>query len=299
MELGGGRGELLHDECEEVEGHISDFGGNALDSVTELLHPVGDDVAVNVLKHLRCRLDEVEDVEARDESRVDGVPSSAWGSHSGNVLKILHHLLLEVLVTVIDETVGEEGQKERNRLLRSVRVDLGHVHVVDKNDEFLARSRTIDRTRPLVNVRFDVVLNVFRGCTGGHVDGQAGELLGWESGRVLVDGQGLGSSTLSNEKDRLERGKLHEHVRVQDTLSCGHDDVVEVEGRGLHVLVDPGGPVEPPVLVNVIVKVIKDLVGETLRRVVLDKFVELDTTVGDELSSNRPYQAVNVNIFNV
>mmetsp|Transcript_21123 Transcript_21123/g.39635 ORF Transcript_21123/g.39635 Transcript_21123/m.39635 type:complete len:344 (-) Transcript_21123:2669-3700(-) len=193
----------------------------------------------------------------------------------------------------------EQGQKQGDGLLGSVNVNLGHVHVVDEDDQFLASGRAVDATGPLVDIVLNVQLHVPTAGLATHIDGELGELLGIQALGVVLDGQGLGSSALSDVQDGLQGREFLKHVRVEHALRSRNHDLVEVEWARLLVLDDLSFPVQPPVLLNVIVVVVHELVRHGLVGELLDEGVELDARVVDELSTDSPQEAVQEDVFGV
>lgn len=87
-------------------------------------------------------------------------------------------------------------------MLSHVLVHLGHVHVVDEQDQVLARRGTVNTLAPSLNVVFDGSLQIKRCCAGTEIDIQLGP--GISAVKKLLPAVQNYSNHTSMQKDSFE-----------------------------------------------------------------------------------------------
>ena len=133
MSLFGRRQEILHALVEDVDSGQAKCIMQELDIVTELDELRNEDCVVDLSHLLLVGVGEVDQVELGHNSRGDVSTATAWLTHSCKDLKLAHEVL-DNLRAVIPIARIEPLSKKLDRGLRSIRVLLRHVKIVNEAD---------------------------------------------------------------------------------------------------------------------------------------------------------------------
>ena len=181
-----------------------------------------EDGRVDALNRLLGGEGDAKRIVQPDEAGVDVVAAGHHGRHVEHVLDVLDR---EFLAAVVDEALVDEHLEQRVRLLRAVSVDLGHVEVVDEDDELLACGRAEGVLGALLDRRLDGRLHVQRGGTRREVDAERRELVRVAAAEILGDHGRLGGAALAHKEARAaHRDDRVEQPRRAHRVEGGHHD---------------------------------------------------------------------------
>ena len=154
------------------------------------------------------------------EPGVDG-EAAGRGVHARHILHILH-FLQRLLGPVVPVGVVQMLSDERVRLNCTVRVHLGHVHVVDEVDEFLGARRTVVSPGLLLQRLLHHLLQ--HEGVGVVVEGNGGHqgLVFIQALQLVINEDGFAAPCVADEHD----GSLVGHEEVHEVLEADRLHVV-------------------------------------------------------------------------
>ena len=119
-------------------------------------------------------------------------------AHRGNPFDIDQGFPVEVARSFEHAVFLDEQLDQRNRLLRAVRVDLRHGHVVEKDRQSRACRWAVGVLRSFLQLTLDGSLHIDGLRTRGEIELQAGE-----TAKVGSNGRGFTRTSVADEKHRL------------------------------------------------------------------------------------------------
>ena len=114
--------------------------------------------------------------------------ATTWGSHRANQHRIdeSSEWMLGIF-QVVPATLVEHLAQDFNGRLRTVRLDLWHIEIIDEDDNLLAHTCTENAGTPLFKSAIDDVLNLVAACLRGESNLNALVLVLIRSVKLVVE----------------------------------------------------------------------------------------------------------------
>ena len=244
--------QFLEDVIVQVQGDIREIPRRVLNLVAQLADVRAQDAAVDGAQVVRARELDLERVEERDEARVHGVARAPRRSHRGNVEKVLHLLPVELLPAIVQTLLLDESLQQRDGLLGTVQIHLGHVQIVEEEHQSLPHRGSVGILGSFLDDVLDATLNVHRRRSAGEVHPEQYVLLDVEVREILGDGDRLGRAAISHEEYGFARAaEAIEEPAAAHGVHGGDEDGGELCLRLNLQRFHHGLPGEPLLAVNV------------------------------------------------
>mmetsp|Transcript_11712 Transcript_11712/g.17848 ORF Transcript_11712/g.17848 Transcript_11712/m.17848 type:complete len:936 (+) Transcript_11712:4723-7530(+) len=274
MRLAGSRSEPVSDTMVHNLGAVHDLVNNLADSSGEATDERLQDLSEDHADAFGAKVSVSQEVEVAHHTSSDGIPTTSRRSHGGDEDDIfnLHEGLL-LLRAIVPTLVVHPLAKDFNRRLGSILFLLGHVQIIDEDDESLASGRSINTLSSLFELLIEGVLSLVRRGLCREGDGDVLVVLGHVVGQQDADIDGLTSSRGARAEDVLL-------VHKQDLLQVLHSD--RIESRHYNITVRD--PVINMVFANCIRPLNPLLLGLVPHEVVDHAFVREANLLRNELS---------------
>ena len=222
VEVGGRLAEGAGDALVQLHGRLHELLADLLHLLVELAQVAEEEGLEDGVERVDRREADGEGGEAALQPRVDD-EGAGGGVHRGEVLRVEQHLLAE-LVHVVDVAVAHVLPHERQVGGGAVRVERGHVEVVDEVDHLLVAGRAEVLARLLLERRLDDLLVHVRVGVVVDVDIHARVLLG-QRAQLAVDERRLAAAGRADEHRAVLVGQqVVEPEGGGDRLHGGHGD---------------------------------------------------------------------------
>mmetsp|Transcript_100923 Transcript_100923/g.285849 ORF Transcript_100923/g.285849 Transcript_100923/m.285849 type:complete len:741 (+) Transcript_100923:4054-6276(+) len=298
VELRRGGRQVVDHGLVQLHGHLRQLHDALLHHRVEAHEAVLEDTGIDPLDRLQAGGGDAHAGVEAHHARVDRVAPSAWWLHCRDVLAVLDNELVQVPAALVHERPFHQELQERQRLLRAVRVDLGHRKVVDEDAQLLALLGPVVAARPLRDVVLHGALEVLAARARGEVDVEDGRFLQGEALQCVLQRHALRRAALPDEEHGLAGGqKLPHEPRVAGGVHGGHEDLVEVEAGGRVELLYLALPGCPAAHLHVEVRLEERLLWERLVGDVLQELVELLSPSVLQDAAQRPSKAEHVDVL--
>ena len=189
----------------------------------ELLDMFLQNLRVDIFSSFDWRICTIKDTEERHESWIDSITTSALWWDASNKLCVNNFSQLKIIFGLMVELVSSyEEETECKRLLSTINIDVGHIHIIDKDNHLLAsRLWTVLFESFLVNILHEVLLKV--GCRSSwwKIYVQNLIFLAVKLGKTSLNCYCFGCSRIAAEASWfLEIHDLFEEPRISDSINC-------------------------------------------------------------------------------
>ena len=285
----------------ELNTGIYDFGSfneliqSTLDVLIEALEEAAQNLAKDHRDGLRVEIGVGQEVVMTLEARREGRTTTAGWSHGRNENNILDSLeILLLTFTVVPAFMVKPLADELNRRLREVNFPLGHVQVINEDDELLASGWAEHTLSTLLKLLIETVLRLVGAGLSREGDRDHRVLLRHLLVEHVNDVDGLTDTGGTWRQDVLtvEDEQLLD-VLHSDGIECWHDDL-SVLGSGVNGVLTDGLVPPDPLLVSLLIAVVVDrsfkrhtvfiVLAHELAHVVAETFA----TLRRRCAANRP-----------